>query len=963
MKKKILAVFLSLCMAMSLLPITALATEGTDAPNTQTTSLPDAGEDGVIELTGDVTIDSLDLNETGATTIDLKGYKLTCTWKQGLVIGEGQTLTFKDTSVSGAERGGNLVFNGVTSTTAAIAPEAGGTVNVSNLKVTCSGSAFFPAGDAAAVNITNCDVTASVYCVGTNAGSNTNYNVEITLKDSTFTADAGDGDNCPVMINVPGTLSMENCEVTGDRMGVLVRAGEATISNCTIRATGEYDDKHDYEGSEAWGSGNEVPMAAIIVGSQTSAYKANATCEITDTTINAPTDNSKPAVYVSSNKAGGYSSQLTISGKKTTIAGNVVVADGSATTPAAVVITDKATVTGNITNKSSVSSIAVTGGAKLSGNVEATENSGPVYVEGDENSSTGVAMNEMTRLLYKDLNSAINAAKGKETIKLLKNVNLTEALTIEKGITIDGNRFAISYTDSDLINGAFITVQGENGDNVTLKSLTVNTNGKAKHGVQFYCVTGGKLDNVTVNGGSYTSVIVNGSEVTLTDCTLNPADGAYANVEYAMGEGVTEIPKITLSNVTTSSTTVPFVYADKGTANRLNDQSDKIDENATAEDIANAINQEYLTGAEITLNYDGTPVVVGTSAYTITFNLNGHGEGQTVPASMQTNSAGQLPEQLPTLQNDGRYRFDGWFTAAIGGEQVSQNTVFTGSTTLYAHWTYMAPPANPNYKITIDDAANGTVTADPAAAKAGATVTLTATPDEGYAVGTITVTDRFGDAVKVTENADGTYTFTMPNGQVTVKATFVETEEPAPAEPFPDVDENDWFYDEVVYVYENGLMNGVENNQFAPNTATNRAMLATILYRLAGEPAVSGDLPFTDVAAGTWYTDAVLWAAQNGIVNGLGENTFAPMNTLTREQLVTMLYRYAEAAGYDVSAAADLSGYPDAGKVQTYAQKAMSWAVAEGIVEGMDGNLNPAGNATRAQIATILMRFCEGVAK
>ena len=217
--------------------------------------------------------------------------------------------------------------------------------------------------------------------------------------------------------------------------------------------------------------------------------------------------------------------------------------------------------------------------------------------------------------------------------------------------------------------------------------------------------------------------------------------------------------------------------------------------------------------------------------------------------------------------------------------------------------------------------------------------------------------------MKVTENADGTYTFTMPNGQVTVKATFVETEEPAPAEPFPDVDENDWFYDEVVYVYENGLMNGVENNQFAPNTATNRAMLATILYRLAGEPAVSGDLPFTDVAAGTWYTDAVLWAAQNGIVNGLGENTFAPMNTLTREQLVTMLYRYAEAEGYDVSAAADLSGYPDAGKVQTYAQEAMSWAVAEGIVEGMDGNLNPAGSATRAQIATILMRFCEGVAK
>ena len=318
---------------------------------------------------------------------------------------------------------------------------------------------------------------------------------------------------------------------------------------------------------------------------------------------------------------------------------------------------------------------------------------------------------------------------------------------------------------------------------------------------------------------------------------------------------------------------------------------------------------------------------------------------------------------LPDYPDQGYNHFQGWTDQAGNHYNGGQTVKIEKDTTFTAVWSYI-PPANPNYRIDIPAVEGGTVTADPAAAKAGATVTLTATPDEGYALGSLTVTDRFGDAVKVTENADGTYTFTMPNGQVTVKATFVETEEPAPAEPFPDVDENDWFYDEVVYVYENGLMNGVENNQFAPNTATNRAMLATILYRLAGEPAVSGDLPFTDVAAGTWYTDAVLWAAQNGIVNGLGENTFAPMNTLTREQLVTMLYRYAEAKGYDVSASADLSGYPDAGQVQDYAQPAMAWAVAENIIQGMeDGTLKPAGNASRAQIATILMRFCEDVAQ
>ena len=268
------------------------------------------------------------------------------------------------------------------------------------------------------------------------------------------------------------------------------------------------------------------------------------------------------------------------------------------------------------------------------------------------------------------------------------------------------------------------------------------------------------------------------------------------------------------------------------------------------------------------------------------------------------------------------------------------------------------PPANPNYRITVEATQGGTVTADPTAAKAGATVTLTPVPDRGYQVGAVAVTDRFGDAVAVTEQADGTYTFTMPNGQVTVTVTFAET-----PLPFTDVTEGDWFYDAVRYAYETGLMDGVGDSLFAPNSETTRAQLVTILYRLAGQPAVSGDLPFTDVENGTWYTDAVAWAAENGIVNGTTDTTFAPGDDITREQLVTVLYRYAESKGYDVSASADLSGYPDAGQVQDYAQPAMAWAVAEGIVEGVDGTLNPAGNASRAQIATILMRFCEGVAK
>ena len=270
------------------------------------------------------------------------------------------------------------------------------------------------------------------------------------------------------------------------------------------------------------------------------------------------------------------------------------------------------------------------------------------------------------------------------------------------------------------------------------------------------------------------------------------------------------------------------------------------------------------------------------------------------------------------------------------------------------------PPANRNYKITVEATQGGTVTADPTAAKAGTTVTLTPVPDRGYQVGTVAVTDRFGEPVAVTEQADGTYTFTMPSGQVKVEVTFVESQ-PEPL-PFTDVKEGDWFHDAVRYVYDNGLMDGVGDGQFAPNATTNRAMVVTILYRLAGEPDVSGDVSFTDVEPGLWYTDAVLWAAQKGIVNGISETEFAPSGDLTREQLATVLYRYAESMGYDVSAQADLSGFPDAGDIQDYATEALSWAVAEGLLQGFeDDSLQPGGTATRAQIATILMRFLAAV--
>lgn len=181
-------------------------------------------------------------------------------------------------------------------------------------------------------------------------------------------------------------------------------------------------------------------------------------------------------------------------------------------------------------------------------------------------------------------------------------------------------------------------------------------------------------------------------------------------------------------------------------------------------------------------------------------------------------------------------------------------------------------------------------------------------------------------------------------------------------EPFIDVDENDWFYDAVTYVYSEGMMDGVSDTQFAPNSNLTRGMVVTMLYRLEDEPRVTGSSGFDDVASGAWYADAVTWAAENGIVNGVSDTEFAPNVNITREQLAAILYRYAEYNDYDVSGRDDLSEFTDRSSISGYALDAMRWAVDEGLITGITNTtIEPQGTATRAQAATMFMRFMSTV--
>ena len=268
------------------------------------------------------------------------------------------------------------------------------------------------------------------------------------------------------------------------------------------------------------------------------------------------------------------------------------------------------------------------------------------------------------------------------------------------------------------------------------------------------------------------------------------------------------------------------------------------------------------------------------------------------------------------------------------------------------------------YSISIENTENGEVSANRSGASKGTTVTLTAEPDKGYILESITVTDKNGDKVKLTEK-DGKYTFTMPASKVTVEAAFVKENPNTEAweNPFADVVKGAWYYDSIRYTYENGLIAGYPNGLFGINDTITRGQIATILWRMEESPAVNYAMTFEDVGEGMYYADAIRWAASEGIVGGYSDTQFGPNDAITREQLAAILWRYAQHKEYDVSVGEDTNilSYADALTVSEWAVPAMQWANGAGLIQGSDNNLMPKGNATRAQAATILHRFCETV--
>lgn len=302
----------------------------------------------------------------------------------------------------------------------------------------------------------------------------------------------------------------------------------------------------------------------------------------------------------------------------------------------------------------------------------------------------------------------------------------------------------------------------------------------------------------------------------------------------------------------------------------------------------------------------------------------------------------------------------------VGSVQVSiptgssTITVTMGEKTYHLHLTRSGGGGGgeTTYPPTILETEHGTVTVDPTHPRQGDTVTITAQPNEGYEVGEITVTRPDGSQVELTENSDGTWDFTQPGESVTIAVTFrCDGGELCPSAHLTDVELGTWYHEAVDYVVEHGIMAGVSATAFQPNGSLTRGQVVQILHNLEGKPEETAEAPFTDTA-GHWALEAIAWAAQNNVVAGYDDGTFGPEKLVTREEFAQMMYNYAKFKGYDLTAGGDLAQFPDAGAISDWAETALSWANGKGLINGHDnGTIDPQGNTTRAQAASIMKNF------
>ena len=748
-------------------------------------------------------------------------------------------------------------------------------------------------------------------------------------------------------------------------------------------------------------------------------------------TINGGTFNAGEKTVITTMGGGTHSGDIEITGG--TLNGSIVLTDSSE--GARLTITQKAKVTGNVTN-SGKADVAITNGATVDGQVsnsaggtmsvvnstigsvpEGTTAETIVIVNStvDGTLTTNTAENAAVMVggkTYETLGAAITAAKAGDTIYVLKDIPEAAGIAV-----LSGKNFTIDF----------------GGHTYTLKDPGAGSAGTESNGFQFLKDSTITLKNGTVRIAEGTTsikrIIQNYANLTLEDMHFfaeHQADGEDYALSFNNGsiifKGDTDI--VTTSDEAIAfdvckyssypSTNVTFGESYTGTINGkiVYDSTDAdthkltIQGNGTfgAIEAASGAAEAAKSGIEVTSGHFAKPVnedyladsvkaqlesasnpeapysyypsleaaqaaaqpgdtitevnaTSGEKKYNVTLD---YADGDTKDSVYTVTEGTELT--LPTPSRSG-YTFEGWYD---GSSRVSSPYKVTKDVILTAEWDYngsSSSSGSTRYTVSVEDTDNGSVKVSPTRASKGSTVTVTVKPDEGYELDKLTVTDKNGDRIKLTDKGDGKYTFQMPASKVTVEAEFTAVEPEPEGLPFTDVTSGDWFYDAVAYVYDKGMMEGTTDTTFAPTMNLTRSMIAQVLYNLEERPEAPGAAGFPDVAAGAWYADAVNWAAARGIVKGYDTGAFGPEDSVTREQLAAILYRYAQAKGYDTTQGGmAVREFSDSASISDWAQEAMAWAVNAQVLSGKgNGVLDPQGTATRAEVAQMLMNFGEHV--
>ena len=691
------------------------------------------------------------------------------------------------------------------------------------------------------------------------------------------------------MMNVSGSLNIEDSIITGNRQGVFARAGDVTIVDSEIIVTGAWADTDagkSYDGK--WKSGNEVPTSALIVGNSSDnagSYKADATATISNTEITAPRDSSVPAIYVDANV--NYAASVSVSGSETVVTGDITNPETSQNT-----------------------SIVVTGGQFLDGNGAANEDVQTYFPDDtsltvDENgkvvTDTKTAVAEVNGVPYKSLEAAIKAAPAGATVTLVADAVLDAngkndsegALTITKDIILDGGNYTITAKN--------VTLDGEKGPSM------INVQGNAK-------VT---IKNVTINGKASGE----GSNATKHGINIYGADVTLQNVEvqnnrwYAV---VNNGGNLTVNGLTTTGNQWGINMDNRASASSLNITTASISE-------ASSIVFDKTKETQVTATISG-----GNYQY-IVMNSEDAKANTSLTISGGTYGTGSISNSV----NIADYLAPGlsWNPSTGAVYDPSQNRPSSGSS---------GSSSDPSYSPILDVSDGGSIKVNPRTPEEDDEVTITVDPDSGYEVDEVTVTDRNGREVKVTAERDGTYTFTQPRGRVTISVTFVRE---GGSTFFSDVPESFWAYDEIAWAYDNGYVNGTSASAFSPNASISRQQVWMILARLSGaDPAnmsaarewavtngvSDGTTPGGAVTrqqlvallyryatlmgyandqradlsaypdAGTvagYAVEPMQWSVANSIVGGTSNGTLDPTGTATRAQFAVILYRFWDQVG------------------------------------------------------------------